>query len=68
MDLGIKRTDEDYNLGVCFKSSLLLLLLLLLLFTIKMNKYSNFSHHLNSQFSKHTLELFTVEVSVVRFT
>ena len=33
----------------------------------KMNKYSNFSHHLNSQFSKHTLKLFTVEVSVVGF-
>ena len=33
----------------------------------KMNKYLNFSHHLNSQFSKHTLKLFTVEVSVVGF-
>ena len=32
-----------------------------------MNKYSNFSHHINSQFSKHTLKLFTVEVSVVGF-
>ena len=33
----------------------------------KMNKYANYNQHLNSQFNKHLIKLFTIEVSVLGF-
>ena len=33
----------------------------------KMNKYANYNQHLNPQFNKHLIKLFTIEVSVLGF-